>query len=55
MKDATLCYIEQDGKYLMMLRNKKRSDPNEGKWIGVGGKLEAGETPMECSRREIRE
>ena len=55
MKDATLCYIEQDGKYLMMLRNKKRSDPNEGKWIGVGGKLEAGETPMECARREIRE
>lgn len=55
MKDATLCYIESDGKYLMLLRNRKQNDPNEGKWIGVGGKREAGETPEECARREIRE
>ena len=55
MKDATLCYIERDGRYLMMLRNKKQNDPNEGKWIGVGGKLEEGESPEECARREILE
>lgn len=55
MRDATLCYIERDGKYLMLLRNKKQNDPNEGKWIGVGGKLEKGETPEECARREIME
>lgn len=39
----------------MLLRNKKQHDPNRGKWIGVGGKLEPGETPEQCARREIRE
>ena len=36
---STLCYIKRDKEYLMLLRNKKASDPNEGKWIGVGGKF----------------
>ncbi len=52
---TTLCYIEHDGCYLMLLRNKKARDPNEGKWIGIGGKFEAGETPDECMLREVRE
>ena len=39
----------------MLLRNKKVSDPNEGKWIGIGGKFEEGETPDECMLREVRE
>ena len=39
----------------MLLRNKKASDPNEGKWIGIGGKFEEGETPDECMLREVRE
>jgi len=55
MIESTLCYLEQDGKYLMLYRNKKKQDPNAGKWIGVGGKLEAGETPEECVVREVRE
>ncbi len=55
MKKTTLCYIERDGAYLMLYRNKKLQDPNEGKWIGVGGKLEAGETPEQCLLREVRE
>ena len=55
MIETTLCYIEQDGKYLMLHRVKKKKDPNEGKWIGVGGKLEKGETPEECLLREVRE
>ena len=55
MISTTLCYIEQDGKYLMLLRNKKKDDLNEGKWIGVGGKNEPGETPDECVRRETKE
>lgn len=50
-----LCYIESGGKYLMLLRNRKSDDPNRGKWIGVGGKTEPGETPEEAARREIRE
>lgn len=55
MTETTLCYIEKDNQYLMLLRNKKAVDLNEGKWIGVGGKLEAGETPEQCALREIRE
>ena len=52
---TTICYIEQDGKYLMLLRNKKKQDVNEGKWIGVGGKFLEGESPEECLLREVEE
>lgn len=55
MRNTTLCYIEQDGKYLMMLRNKKKVDENAGKWIGVGGKFEEGESPEQCLLRETKE
>ena len=55
MIETTLCYVEQDGKYLMLYRNKKKQDPNAGKWIGVGGKLEPGETPEACLLREVYE
>lgn len=55
MKETTLCYIENDGCYLMMHRTKKKNDENSGKWIGIGGKLEKGETPTECAIREIYE
>ena len=55
MKNTTLCYIEQDGKYLMIHRVKKVLDENKDKWIGVGGKFESAETPFDCVRREIRE
>ncbi len=55
MKNTSLCYIEKDGCYLMLYRNKKPDDPNEGKWIGVGGKFEEGETAEECMLREVRE
>ena len=52
---STLCYIEDNGRYLMLLRNKKQKDVNEGKWIGVGGRLEPGESPEECICREVLE
>ena len=52
---TTICYIEQDGKVLMLLRNKKEQDVNEGKWIGVGGKFLEGESPEECMLREVEE
>lgn len=55
MKNTTLCYIEKDGAYLMLHRNKKKNDDNEGKWIGVGGKFEEGESPEECLLREVKE
>lgn len=52
---STLCYLEKEDKYLMLLRNKKKHDVNEGKWIGVGGKCEKGESPEECVIRETFE
>ena len=55
MKETTLCYIENNGRYLMLHRIKKEDDVNKGKWIGVGGKLENGESPVECIQREIKE
>lgn len=55
MNDTTLCYIEQDGQYLMLHRTKKAHDANHDKWIGIGGHLEPGETPMEGILREARE
>lgn len=39
----------------MLHRNKKPDDPNEGKWLGIGGKIEEGETPEECNTREVLE
>ncbi len=55
MKNSVLCYIEQNGRYLMLRRNKKEQDANAGKWIGVGGKFEEGESPEECLLREVKE
>ena len=52
---TTICYIEKDGKTLMLYRNKKKNDVHEGKDVGIGGKFEFGETPEECIIREIKE
>ena len=52
---ATLCYVKHAGKTLMVHRNKKPNDMHEGKWNGLGGKFEAGETPEMCIRREVQE
>lgn len=55
MIKTSLVYIECKGKYLMLYRNKKKNDPNEGKWLGVGGKFEEGENEYECATREVFE
>ena len=55
MKLATLCYIRRDGKTLMVHRIKKQNDMHQGKWNGLGGKIEPGETPEECAAREVLE
>ena len=52
---TTLCYIEQDGKYLMLHRVQKDKDINKDKWIGIGGHFEERESPEECLLREVRE
>ncbi len=55
MKNSTLCYIEKDGKYLMLHRIKKENDINRDKWIGIGGKFEEKESPEDCVLRETYE
>lgn len=55
MKLSTLCYIENDNKYLMLHRTVKKNDVNKDKWIGVGGHFEADESPEECLLREVKE
>jgi 8-oxo-dGTP diphosphatase len=49
------CYIQKDGKTLMLLRNKKENDINAGKCIGIGGRFERGESPEDCLLREVQE
>lgn len=55
MKLTTLCYIEKEGKYLMLHRTKKKKDINKNKWIGVGGHAEGTEGPEDCLLREVKE
>jgi 8-oxo-dGTP diphosphatase len=55
MKLATLCYLKRGGKTLMIHRIKKENDIHQGKWNGLGGKLDPGETPEECVIREVYE
>lgn len=52
---TTQCYIENDGKFLMLYRNKKENDINKEKYIGVGGHMERGESPEDCIKREVYE
>lgn len=52
---ATLCYVRHAGCTLMVHRNKKPNDIHLGKWNGLGGKFEAGETPEACVIREVWE
>lgn len=55
MRNSTLCYIENNGCYLMMHRVKKKNDCNHDKWIGIGGGIEEGESPLDCVIREAKE
>ena len=55
MLNTTLCYVTQGDQVLMLHRVKKKNDLNQDKWIGIGGRFEAGESPEECLLREARE
>ncbi len=55
MDYTVLCYLKKDNQYLFMLRNKEKNDLNEGKWIGIGGHIEPGETKEEALIREVKE
>jgi 8-oxo-dGTP diphosphatase len=55
MQLATLCYLRHNSRTLMLYRNKKKDDIHSGKWNGLGGKFNSGETPEECVIREVCE
>ena len=57
MKLATLCYVinKKSNSTLMIHRVKKENDYHQGKWNGLGGKFEQGESPEDCAIREIKE
>ncbi|RBI63582.1 8-oxo-dGTP diphosphatase [halophilic archaeon] len=52
MQHATLCYPIEDERVLLI---RKKRGLGDGKYVGPGGKLEAGETPRECVVREVEE
>ena len=57
-KLTTLCYLTKGDKVLFMVKGatpKNVSNMNVGKYLGVGGHLEQGESPYECAIREIFE
>lgn len=56
MRKATLCFLlrETDGGPEVLLALKKQGF-GQGKWNGIGGKVEAGERVEEAARREVAE
>lgn len=54
-EQTTVCYLYENECCLLLHRIKKHQDVNQGKWIGIGGHIEAGETPLDCVLREYKE
>jgi len=52
---ATLCYVKRNNEVLMLHRNKDPNDFHYGKYVLPGGKIEKGESPEDCIKREIEE
>lgn len=52
MQEATLCFPVEDDRVLLI--HKKRG-LGAGLYNGPGGKVEPGESPRECARREVAE
>ncbi|CAN5124568.1 hypothetical protein BH11PAT4_BH11PAT4_0670 [soil metagenome] len=52
MKHTTLCFLVTEKEILLAI--KKRGH-GEGKWNGVGGKLDPNETPVDAAKREAQE
>ncbi|WP_341457193.1 8-oxo-dGTP diphosphatase [Oceanobacillus zhaokaii] len=52
MYKYTICFIKRGNEILLLNREKASW---MGRWNGVGGKIELGESPLECILREIKE
>ncbi|MBR3534079.1 MAG: NUDIX domain-containing protein [Clostridiales bacterium] len=58
LKQTTLCYLTRSDEILFIVKGntlKNISNMNAGKYLGVGGHMEDGESPYECAVREIYE
>ncbi|HKI58311.1 MAG TPA: 8-oxo-dGTP diphosphatase [Trueperaceae bacterium] len=55
LKLATLAYLRRDGRTLMLHRDGREEDYHRGRYNGLGGKFEPGESPEACLAREVRE
>ena len=53
--EATLIYLMDGDQVLMLERVKKEGDIHIGKWNGLGGKVELGESVKSCAIRELKE
>lgn len=49
----TMCFLRSEDDRVLLLN--REAPPNMGLWVGPGGKLEAGETALDCARREFLE
>lgn len=49
---GALCYALRDGQVLLLRRSRP---PHLGYWSPPGGKMEHGESPWECCKREMQE
>jgi len=52
---AVLVYLRHGDDILMLNRGARPGDFHAGKWNGLGGKLEPGESPREAASREVFE
>ena len=52
-KKATKLIIIRNNKYLFQLRDKKKKIFSPNKWGFFGGKVQYGETPEACAKREL--
>jgi 8-oxo-dGTP diphosphatase len=52
---ATLVYLVEGERTLMIHRDTRPDDLHYGKYNGLGGKFNPGESPLECARREVFE
>lgn len=52
-KSATLCYIINEDNQILLIMKKRGF--GQGMYNGPGGKVEAGETPLESAIREVKE
>lgn len=51
-KAAVFCILQSEHQFLLLERNK---EPNQGKMVPVGGKIDPYETPLQAVIRETKE